>query len=221
MKINSLILLILAATVARGCTRNQLVSSSPKTSTRSGIKCTTSKHCPTQKPHCVQNQCRQCRRDTDCNHRNPCSACTRPGLCQSIPGCCVVKNDIYISQKPLPRCQSGQLCRMKPAHLYGHCQASTFRTQQCPTGIKCPKYPSCLVDAHCRHQGEFCVSGACRACRNNADCRHVHPCLFCTKKTKVCRFPLGRCCISDRECSYPLRCRHLKKGQQTGICLRP
>ena len=59
-----------------------------------------------------------------------------------------------------------------------------------------PKYPNCESDEHCEEQGEFCVDGTCRQCRETADCGK--PCQECTA-TFSCEKKEG-CCVSDLDC---------------------
>lgn len=77
-----------------------------------------------------------------------------------------------------------------------------------------PDYPKCKTDEHCKEQGEFCVNGMCKKCRDDKDCGG-NLCVVCEGSTYTCEKRPG-CCTTDLDCPGG-RC-WVEPGQNTGKC---
>ncbi|MFT7624700.1 MAG: peptidoglycan-associated lipoprotein [Myxococcota bacterium] len=60
-----------------------------------------------------------------------------------------------------------------------------------------PKYPECATDDQCASQGQVCVGGVCKACRDDSQCSASDLCVACNGY--ACTRRPG-CCTSDADC---------------------
>ena len=89
-----------------------------------------------------------------------------------------------------------------------------------------PRYPNCEKDNHCK-EGEYCVNGLCRECRDNQDCPENMKCArgacrgldYCDDarecaEGQVCRDSRCSPCIDTSECPSGKVCLN-------GLCKKP
>jgi len=76
-----------------------------------------------------------------------------------------------------------------------------------------PKYPNCETDKHCAEQGEVCVDGTCKQCRDNTQC--TESCQVCSSTSFTCGRAPG-CCTSDLDCGGSAPVCHMNGA--TGEC---
>ena len=171
-------------------------------------RCKVSGECRKTAPYCVSGRCGQCGLDRHCNSKNPCQRCDRATRrCVRIRNCCTPKH----------RCGKKDVCVRRGGVVFGYCKVGGPVEQVCRSG-KCPNYPSCTMDGHCRHRYRFCIKGACQQCRTDAHCQNLGmACLGCNAKSHRCELR-SECCETGSDCKgHNILCIK-KPGRKAGRC---
>jgi peptidoglycan-associated lipoprotein len=117
-------------------------------------KCEKDEHCKDHNEVCVNGQCQECGRDSDC--------ASKPGfICREMK--CVPKPECSATE----RCQAGFKC------VGEKCVAGCDLDQDCGQGLRCKAGqcapPECASDADCT-EGKHCVNSDCVAREDSGAC---------------------------------------------------
>lgn len=117
-------------------------------------ECNNDEHCASHNQVCVDNLCRDCRDDHQCNRVNACMECTSGFVCRKLANCC--QNDLD--------CPDGR-CWKSAGQQTGQCGGQCQSSDHCPAGQRC-EGGQCVPDVACSSsadcpEGESCVNGQC------------------------------------------------------------
>jgi len=117
--------------------------------------CDNDEHCKEHNEVCVDNLCKQCRDDGQCNSADPCGACLGNN-CGRRPGCCTSDAD----------CPPPGGCWPVAGKPYGQCGAQCGPGKACPPGMVCNAQGECVEGGECSPAvpcppGKVCKDGRC------------------------------------------------------------
>lgn len=140
--------------------------------------CETDKHCAKQNEVCVNQLCKQCRDDSQCNSSDPCGSCAG-NSCTRRQGCCVTDADC-----------PGQKCWIEAGQASGSCGPECGPGHPCPAGHGCAPPGKCIAGWEC---------GPGTPCPDGKRCTADNKCVACSIEAVYFDFNESRIRVNQRE----------------------